>query len=151
MITTPSASRTFVILVLGLSALSFGACSGPFLVFPGGRLGGTEVTEPVEDWSFVDSTFMDLELRPEDPYSVTLNYFVRDGKLYVDPAEDREWYQYLKADDRVRVRFGFGDRVYPLPPGRDVRRDPRPSRGRSGGRRSHHPRGPAHLRPTEAA
>ena len=57
---------------------------------------------------------MDLELSPDDPYSVTLNYFVRDGRLYIDPAEDREWYQHLKQDDRVRVRFGFDDRVYPL-------------------------------------
>ena len=96
-----------------VSALLLG-CSGPFLVFPGGALGGEVVTEPVEDWSFVDSTFMDLEVRPDDPYSVTLNYFVKEGKLYIDPAEDREWYQYLKADDRVRVRFGFDDRVYPL-------------------------------------
>ncbi len=111
MIDTSSASRILMILFLGVSVA---ACSGPFLVFPGGRLGGEEVTEPVEDWSFVDSAFMDLEVRPDDPYSVTLNYFVRDGKLYIDPAEDREWYGYLKADDRVRVRFGFASRVYPL-------------------------------------
>lgn len=114
MIDTRSASTTLLVVFLGLSALLLGGCSGPFLVFPGGRLGGEEVTEPVEDWSFVDSMFMDLELRPDDPYSVTLNYFVRDGKLYIDPAEDRTWYQYLKDDDRVRVRFGFDDRVYPL-------------------------------------
>lgn len=88
------------------------ACSGPFLVFPGGALGGEVVTEPVTDWSFVDEAFVDLEVRPDDPYSVTLNYIVKDGKLYIDPAEDRTWYQYLKEDDRVRVRFG--DRVYPL-------------------------------------
>lgn len=90
------------------------SCSGPFLVFPGGALGGEVVSEPVDDWSFVDSAFIDLEVRPDDPYSVTLNYFVKEGKLYIDPAEDRDWYQYLKADDRVRVRFGFDDRVYPL-------------------------------------
>jgi hypothetical protein len=90
------------------------ACGGPFGVFPGGRLGGDVVSEPPDDWSFVDSSFMDLELRPDDPYSVTINYFVKDGKLYIDPAADRQWYQYLKEDDRVRVRFGFEDRVYPL-------------------------------------
>ncbi len=111
---TPSASKTLMILFLGFSALSAGGCSGPFLVFPGGSLGGEEVTEPVDDWSFVDSRFMDLEVRPDDPYSVTINYFVVDGKLFVDPAEDRQWYQYLKADDLVRIRFGFADRVYPL-------------------------------------
>ena len=50
----------------------------------------------------VDEAFVDLEVRPDDPYSVTLNYIVKDGKLYIDPAEDRTWYQYLKEDDRVR-------------------------------------------------
>jgi hypothetical protein len=102
------------LLLSSIVLMFLAGCSGPFLVFPGGALGGTEVTEPVDDWSFLDSSFIDLEVRPEDPYSVTLNYFVRDGKLYIDPAEDREWYQYLKADDRVRVRFGFDDHVYPL-------------------------------------
>ena len=51
------------------------------LVFPGGALSGEVVTEPVEDWSFVSDLFVDLELRPDDPYSVELNYVVRDGKL----------------------------------------------------------------------
>ena len=31
-------------------------CGGPFLVFPGGRLSGQVVTDPPDDWSFVDST-----------------------------------------------------------------------------------------------
>jgi hypothetical protein len=39
----------------------------------------------------VDDAFIDLETRPEDPYSVELNYIVKDGKLYIDPAEGREW------------------------------------------------------------
>jgi hypothetical protein len=57
---------------------------------------------------------MDLELRPDDPYSVTVNYFVKEGKLYIDPDPERTWAQYLAADDRVSVRFGFDDRVYRL-------------------------------------
>jgi hypothetical protein len=89
------------------------ACSGgPFLVFPGGELSGTVVNEPVEDWSFVDSTFLDLETRPGDPYSVELNYFVKDGKLYIDPAENRVWYEHIKTDPRVRARFE--GKIYPL-------------------------------------
>jgi hypothetical protein len=99
------------------TALAIGlllGCAGPFLGLPGGRLSGDVVSDPVEDWSFVDSAFMDLEVRPDDPYSVTINYRVREGKLYIDPAEDRRWYQYLSQDDRVRVRFGVDDRVYPL-------------------------------------
>jgi hypothetical protein len=84
------------------------------MAFPGGRLSGEVVSPPPADWSFVDSAFMDLEMRPDDPYSVTINYFVRDGALYIDPAPDRKWLGYLREDDRVRVRFGFDSRVYPL-------------------------------------
>ena len=87
-------------------------CGGPIFVIPGGELAGEVVEDPVEDWSFVTDAFVDLELRPEDPYSVELNYFVRDGKLFVDPAEGRRWFEYLKADSRVRVRFD--GKIYPL-------------------------------------
>ena len=99
-----------LVLVVGLS-LALG-CGGPVLVFPGGELSGDVVSEAVDDWSFVTDRFVDLEVRPNDPYSVELNYFVREGKLYIDPAEDRTWYQYLKDDDRCRVRFG--DKIYPV-------------------------------------
>jgi hypothetical protein len=97
-------------LLLLLSALLV-ACGGPFLVLPGGALRGEVVTEPVTDWSFVDDSFIDLETRPSDPYSVELNYFVRDGQLYIDPAEGRRWLDHIREDPRVRVRFG--GRVYP--------------------------------------
>jgi hypothetical protein len=104
-------SRTCFGLLTALG-LTLSACGGPFLVFPGGALRGEVVTEAPTDWSFVDDAFVDLETRPENPYSVELNYIVRDGKLYIDPAEGRKWFEYLKADPRVRVRFG--DKVYLL-------------------------------------
>lgn len=88
------------------------ACGGPFLIIPGGALSGEVVEEPIEDWSFADDAFIDVEFRPEDPYSVELNYIVRDGKLYIDPAEGRTWFEYLKADPQLRVRFD--DKVYPV-------------------------------------
>ena len=101
--------RTPLLLVAVAFALG---CDGPFLVFPGGTLSG-EVVEPVpSDWTFVDTSFVHLETRPSDPYSVELNYFVKDGKLYVDPAEGRHWLDHIREDPNVRVRFG--DRVYPL-------------------------------------
>ncbi len=96
--------------ILALALLT--ACGGPFLVLPGGRLAGNEATAPVSDWSFVDDSFVDLETRPADPYSVELNYVVRDGKLYIDPAEGKLWLEHIREDPRVRVRFG--DTVYPL-------------------------------------
>jgi hypothetical protein len=104
-------TRAGLVLTLGL-ALSSSGCGGPFLVFPGGELRGELASEPVEDWSFVDDAFVDLETRPDDPYSVELNYVVRDGRLYLDPAEGRRWLDHIRADPRVRVRFG--GRIYPL-------------------------------------
>ena len=81
-------------------------CGGPVFIFPGGTMRGDVVSEPITDWSFVEDAFVDVEFRPDDPYSVELNYFVKDGRLYVDPADGRKWLEYLRADPRVRVRFG---------------------------------------------
>ena len=100
------------VLLALVAALLTAGCGGPFLVFPGGALRGTVATEPVRDWSFVDDAFIDLELRPEDPYSIELNYTLREGRLYVDPAEGRRWLEMLRADSRARVRFG--STVYPV-------------------------------------
>ena len=59
-------------LLLAATALALG-CGGPFLIVPGGALSG-DVVEPVpSDWSFVESSFVDLETRPSDPYSVELD------------------------------------------------------------------------------
>jgi hypothetical protein len=106
-------ARRAALLVGSALACSFlSGCGGPFLVFPGSELSGEVVTEPVEDWSFVSSTFVDLETRPADPYSVELNYVVMDGKLYIDPAEGRRWLEYIREDPRVRARFD--GKIYPL-------------------------------------
>ena len=93
-------------------AVALAGCNGPLLVFPGGALGGEVVDPPPTDWSFATDRFIELETRPGDPYSVELNYFVKDGKLYVDPAEGRRWLDHIRADPRVRVRLG--GKVYPL-------------------------------------
>lgn len=81
-------------------------------MFPGGALAGDVVDPPPRDWSFVEASFVDLETRPSDSYSVEVNYFVKDGRLYVDPAEGRRWLDYMRADPNVRVRFH--GKVYPL-------------------------------------
>ncbi len=99
-------SRTRCAALALLLAIGVAACGGPFLVFPGGALRGQVADGPVKDWSFAQDKFVDLETRPADPYSVTVNYVVRDGRLYVDPAEGRRWLDYMREDPRVRVRFG---------------------------------------------
>jgi len=72
---------------------------------------GEVIEAPVEDWSFADNWFVELETRPADPYSVQLNYVVKDGQLYIDPAEGRQWLDHIREDPRVRVRFG--GKIYP--------------------------------------
>ena len=99
------------VLTLMLVALLVG-CDGPFLMIPGGKLSGTVETTPVDDWSFLSEDFVHLEANPADPYSVELNYIVKDGKLYIDPKEGRGWFEELKKDDKVRVRFGTT--IYPV-------------------------------------
>jgi uncharacterized protein YheU (UPF0270 family) len=89
-------------------------CGGPLGPIHGGRLSGIAVATPVADWSFAaDQPLMQLEVRPSDPYSVNVNGLVVDGRLYVDigqPTDWNRWRQMIRADPRVRVRFG--DRVY---------------------------------------
>lgn len=92
-------------LLTGLAGSWLVACGGPMGMIPGGALRGQLQAEPVQDWSFVDARFVDLEVRPSDPYSVELNYILRDGRLYIDPKEGRRWLEYIRQDPRVRVRF----------------------------------------------
>jgi hypothetical protein len=87
-------------------------CGGPVMMLPGGALSGEVAEETPADWSFVTDPFVDLETRPSDPYSVEVNYTVREGRLYIDPAEGRRWLDFIRDDPRVRVRFGGV--VYPL-------------------------------------
>lgn len=90
--------------------LAFTACGGPIGIFPGGELSGDEAT--ASSWSEVvtESGTLELETRPQDPYSVHVGYVLRDGNIYIDPTEERNWYQNIKDDPSVRVRFA--DRVY---------------------------------------
>ena len=55
---------------------------------------------------------MQLETNPGAPYSVNVGYRVINGKVYVDPAEERRWYCYMKQDPRVRLRFDGETEIY---------------------------------------
>ena len=105
-------AQFFVVSMLTILVLNGLGCGGPMLVFPGGTLAGSVATAPVDDWTFLTASFVDLETRPENPYSVELNYVVKDGQLYIDPMEGKRWLDFLREDPRVRVRFD--GRVYPL-------------------------------------
>ena len=58
--------------IVGLLLLAFSMGCGPFLLLPGGELEGTSVPTPA-DWSFLaDISTVQIETRPEDPYSVNI-------------------------------------------------------------------------------
>ena len=87
-----------------VACICLAACSGPFMVFPGGAIAGD--TAPY-DLNAVDPqvSVLQLETNPADPYSVNLGFFRIGEDIYIDPAEERRWYQHIKADPRVRIRF----------------------------------------------
>lgn len=102
-------TRRQILLIATL--LLFGSCSGPFLAFPGGSLTGSE--ESLSAATFPSDGFViQLETNPRDPYSVHVNAVVIDGALYVDPTEDRAWYQNMVQDKRVRLKITREGSVY---------------------------------------
>ena len=80
-------------------------CNGPMAWMPGGALVGPE--QIAQNWTTAaaGADTLELETRPEDPYSVRIGFVLRDGDLYIDPDEERRWYAYLVEDSAVRVRF----------------------------------------------
>ena len=105
-------------LALGVGALGLGIArlliDGPIAMLPGGVLGGTEVAAP-EDWSFANEhQTLAVEIRPEDPYSVTTIHFVANNELYIPAsrATEKKWPS-MAAENGV-ARVGIGDSVYPV-------------------------------------
>jgi hypothetical protein len=97
-----------VVLLPGL--LGAGPC-GPIA---GGRLDGSTSAAPA-DWRFTDGvSTIQVETRPEDPYSVTTWCFSDGTGLYVPSrsAARKPWVQNVLADPRVRLRIE--DRVFEM-------------------------------------
>lgn len=101
--------------ILALSVALLLAACGPLGPFPGGRLSGDLEREPVTDWSFLDAhETVQLETRPDDPYSLNIWIARHGGEAYIstslilgeeNPAE-RAWVQHVTEDPRVRLRIG---------------------------------------------
>ncbi len=98
-------------LFLALLLLGTTACSEPFLYFSGGRLSGVEA--PMTEIP-TSSGVMQIETLPSDPYSVNIGFVLLDGEIYIDPAQDRQWYQNILVDPAVRIRFSGSDLVHPM-------------------------------------
>jgi len=88
------------------------AC-GPVLMFPGGELDG-ELVSPPTDWSFSDETStIQLETRPDDPYSVNVWVVGLGPVLYLHAGAKRStWVELVEAHPNVRVRVG--EKLYEL-------------------------------------
>lgn len=78
----------------------------------GGELRGEERSAASGWGACEDHTTVFVEVRPEDPHSVTTLCFVDDGDLII-PAMDagaKDWPSYAVADPRMRIKIG--DAVY---------------------------------------
>ena len=90
--------------------LAVAGCQTPFLTLSGGALGGQVAV--TDTFSFASQyRILQLEVRPQDPYSVNLRVVVRDANLYIDAAQRRRWHGHLKKNQQVRVKLG--SKVYP--------------------------------------
>jgi hypothetical protein len=98
--------RPAVCLLLVAIAATLSGCAEPFIVMAGGELGG-EVIDPPADWSaFNEEEIIQLETRPEDPYSVNIWMIARGPDLYVATGDDpTRWSRMLDENPDVRVRI----------------------------------------------
>ena len=98
---------------LAILVLLFSLACGPTLLFPGGALGGTS-TPPPNDWAWTDEvSTIQLETRPEDPYSVNIWVVGIDEKLYVHAGANRStWVENMEGDSSVRILID--EKIYAL-------------------------------------
>ena len=88
-----------------LFLLALVACQSPVLIFSGRALSGP--TMETESFSFAtEFKLLQLEVRPENAYSVILRVRMYDEQLYIDAAKRRRWHRYLQENNNVRVRLG---------------------------------------------
>ncbi len=95
-----------------LALLLLLAC-GPTLLLPGGALSGTPSTPP-DDWAWIEAvSTIQLETRPEDPYSVNIWVVGMGQNLYVHAGANRAaWVENMEANAAVRVRID--EKIYAL-------------------------------------
>jgi hypothetical protein len=73
-----------------------------------GRLSGKVVTAPVDDWAFASGEeTLQLETRPDDPYSVNVWFVASGPRLWVAcvGGDTSGWGENMIADPRVRLRI----------------------------------------------
>ena len=95
--------RTRALVAAALLLLATVGC-GPVVMIPGGALDGEDTTPPA-DWAFTDAVdTVQLETRPDDPYSVNIWCVAADGRLFVAGSRESTWTQNVAADPLVKLR-----------------------------------------------
>ena len=81
-------------------------CNGPFGLLAGGELDGEARPAPT-DWAFAgDYGTVQLETRPEDPYSVNIAFTILDGRLYINAGDtETQWVKNIALNPLVRLRM----------------------------------------------
>jgi len=105
--------RRLILFLASILSAPIAGCSGPVLLLPGGALEGSTVAPP-ESWAFTDAVkTIQLETRPDDPYSVNIWVIALGESLYVHAGTHRStWVENMEADPNVRLRVD--DAIYEL-------------------------------------
>ena len=100
-------------LFVAIAFLFLAGCDKPFGFIPGRALDGNE-TPPPHDWSEIDKiATVQLEFRPDKPYSINIWAVAIGRDMYVATYEDgTRWTEYLQETPLVRVRAH--ESIYPL-------------------------------------
>ncbi len=103
---TPTPTRVLRIQTVAavsiLALFAFGC--GPIVMIPGGALDGEDAAPP-PGWSFTDEfDTVQLETRPDDPYSVNIWCVAAEGRLFVAGSRASKWTQNVAADPLVKLR-----------------------------------------------
>ena len=92
-------------LLISLTMLLSG-CDEPFIVMPGGELSG-EVAELPDDWTSLNEVeIVQIETRPEEPYSVNVWMIARGPYVYIATGEDdTRWTRHIDVNPAIRLRI----------------------------------------------
>jgi len=113
-----------------LLPLLLAGCAEPFIVMPGGKLSG-EVADPPADWTPLNEVeIVQLETRPEDPYSVNVWMIAKGPHIYIATGEDdTNWTRHIDENPDVRLRIN--GTIYELTARRVLNRDEKIEIGRA--------------------
>jgi hypothetical protein len=106
-----------VIAAIAVLAVSVWTLWCPCERTPGGYLFGEEVSQPVADWSFVNSEVRLCQIQVQRgilPHSINLNCMSSEGALYLSCAgcEGKAWSSAVLVNPEARIRIN--DNVYPV-------------------------------------